>query len=113
MSAHTITLYTEYFKGTVTYREVKNYYRSWEFIDIYSKGNLVGFAYKKDGEAHIHIDKPFRKQWATKSLLKSLKEWAGMTKTVTSPDNTEGHRLASFFGLHLDKELDGVCHYVL
>lgn len=114
MSLNTIKLWEHYFKDKgYNYRFVRNTFSDWDFLNIIKNDVEIGLAARKNGEAHLLIYEQYRKKWATKGLLKSLREWAKLDHTFVTENNPDGDRLAKFFGLSLNETYNGVKHYVM
>jgi len=57
--------------------------KDWQVQVIVRDNENIGAVYKKDGEFHVSILRPWRKRWATKGLLRAVLD--SVNKTKVSP----------------------------
>ena len=58
--------------------------KDWSVQSIERDGECIGAVYKRDGEIHVSVVKKWRKQWATKGLLRQILG-PDVRTTVVSP----------------------------
>lgn len=56
----------------VTFEQYAQSLSDWTVRAIERDGEIIGAVFNKDGEVHVSVLPPWRKQWATKGLLREL-----------------------------------------
>lgn len=67
----------------ISYDTYQQALEDWQIQVIVRDGKNIGAVYKKDGEVHVSVLKPWRKRWMTKGLIRAILDSA--TKTKVSP----------------------------
>ena len=67
----------------VTFGQYADALNDWHVQVIVRDDEPIGAVFKKDGEVHVSIVKPWRKKWATRGIIKQIFDAADRT-TVTS-----------------------------
>jgi hypothetical protein len=67
----------------VTFEQYATALKDWNVQVIVRDDEPIGAVFKKDGEVHVSIVKPWRRKWATRGVIKQIFDSANHT-TVTS-----------------------------
>lgn len=68
----------------MSYEQYQTAMKDWAVQAIERDGECIGAVYKKDGEVHVSVLKEWRKQWATKGLLRQILG-PDVKRTVVTP----------------------------
>lgn len=63
----------------IPFKQYKDFLSDWSVQTIIRDGKAIGAVFKKDGEVHVSIVKPWRRRWMTKNLIKEILSSASYT----------------------------------